>query len=107
MVSRHRWSGRVNELRPAAPLDAYFKPMAEKAKAGGMTMEHHFEKLEYFNSAFISWVIHHLKKAVELQVKTVLYFNGKSNMHRSSFDALKVLQRENPLLEVVEAPAAP
>jgi hypothetical protein len=106
-VLRQRWSGRVNELRPSAPLDAYFNPVIDKAKADGLTMEHHFEKLEYFNSAFISWVIHHLKRTIGQQIKTVIYYDSKSNMHRSSFDALKILQRDNPWLEVLEAQVAP
>ena len=106
-VLRQRWSGRVNELRPADALDGYFAPVIERARAGGLTIEHHFEKLEYFNSAFISWVIRHLRLTLELKVKIVMYFEPKSNMHRSSFDALRVLQRDNPWLEVLEAPSAP
>lgn len=103
-VLRQHWSGRVNELRPATALDGYIKPVVERAKAGGLTIEHHFEKLEYFNSAFISWVIHQLRKASELGVKTVVYYEPKSHMHRSSFDALKVLQKDNPWIEVQPAP---
>lgn len=106
-VLRQRWSGRVNELRPSDALDDYFAPLIERARAGGLTLEHHFEKLEYFNSAFISWIIRHLRKTHDVEVKTVVYFEPKSNMHRSSFDALRFLQRENPWLQVLEAPAAP
>ncbi len=106
-VLRQHWTGRVNELRPAAALDGFFAPVIERARAGGLTIEHHFEKLEYFTSAFISWVIHHLRRTLEVEVKTVIYFEPKSNMHRSSFDALRFLQRDNPWLQVLEAPAAP
>ncbi len=106
-VLRQTWSGRVNELRPGSALDNYFGPLVERAKAGGLTLEHRFEKLEYFNSAFISWVIRHLRQTLSLEVKTVIYFEPKSSMHRSSFDALRFLQKDNPLIEVREAPAAP
>ena len=106
-ILRQRWSGRVNELRPAEALDAYFAPVIEHARAGGLAIEHHFEKLEYFNSAFISWVIRHVRRTLEVKVKTVIYFEPKSNMHRSSFDALRVLQSGNPWLEVMEAQSAP
>jgi hypothetical protein len=106
-VLRQRWSGRANDLKPADGLDGYFAPIVERARAGGLPIEHHFEKLEYFNSSFISWVIRHLRRTLELQVKTVLYFDPKSNMHRSSFDALRVLQTNNPWLEVLEAHSAP
>jgi hypothetical protein len=106
-ILRQRWTGRVNELRPSAALDGYFSPMVERARAAGLTIEHHFEKLEYFNSAFISWVIHHLRQTIEGRVKTVIYFEPKSHMQSSSFDALKVLQRDNPWLQVLEAPSAP
>ncbi len=102
-VLRQTWSGRVNELRPGSALDNYFGPFVERARAGGLTLEHRFEKLEYFNSAFISWVLHHLRQTHDAAIKTIVYFDPKSSMHRSSFDALKFLQRENPLLEVREA----
>lgn len=106
-VLLQRWTGRANELRPAAALDGYFGPVVERAAQAGLTIEHHFEKLEYFNSSFISWVIHHLRKTNESKVKTVIYFEPKSHMQSSSFDALRLLQRENPLLEVREAASAP
>lgn len=102
-VLRQLWSGRVNELRPADALDAYFTPLIQRARSGALTLEHRFEKLEYFNSAFISWLIHHLRRTHDTQVKTIVYFDSKSSMHRSSFDALRFLQRENPWLEVREA----
>ena len=106
-VLRQRWSGRANALKPTDALDGYLAPVIERARAGGLTIEHHFEKLEYFNSSFISWVIHHLRRTLELKVKTILYFEPKSHMQSSSFDALRFLQRENPWLEVLEAPSAP
>jgi hypothetical protein len=106
-ILRQRWTGRAIELKPAAALDGYFAPVIERARDGGLTIEHHFEKLEYFNSAFISWVIVHLRRTHEGEVKTIIYFEPKSNMHRSSFDALRILQDENPWLEVREAPSAP
>ena len=61
-VLRQRWSGRANALKPTDALDGYLAPVIERARAGGLTIEHHFEKLEYFNSSFISWIIHHLKR---------------------------------------------
>ena len=106
-VLRQRWTGRANELKPADALDGYFAPVIERARAGGLTIEHRFEKLEYFNSAFIAWVIRHLRRTLEVEVKTIIYFEPKSNMHRSSFDALRHLQGENPWLEVLEAHSAP
>jgi hypothetical protein len=106
-VLRQRWTGRAIELKPAAALDGYFEPVIERARGGGLTIEHHFEKLEYFNSALISWVIRHLRRTLEVEVKTIIYFDPKSRMHHSSFDALRVLQGENPWLEVREAPSAP
>ena len=106
-VLRQRWTGRANELEPADALDGYFAPVVERARAGGLTIEHRFEKLEYFNSAFISWVIRHLRRTLEVKVKTIIYFEPRSNMHRSSFDALRHLQRDNPWLEVLEAHSAP
>jgi hypothetical protein len=106
-VLRHRWRGRATELRPADALDAYFAPVLERASHQGLSLEHHFEKLEYFNSAFISWVIRHLRRTLAAQVRTVIYFEPKSEMHRSSFEALKFLQRDNPGIEVREAPPAP
>jgi hypothetical protein len=106
-VLLQRWAGRAIELKPAAALDGYFAPVVERARAGGLTIEHHFEKLEYFNSSFIQWVIRHLRRTLEVKVKTVIYFEPKSNMHRSSFEALRLLQGENPWLEVREALSAP
>jgi hypothetical protein len=106
-VLRQRWTGRAIELKPETALDGYFAPVVERARAGGLTIEHHFEKLEYFNSSFIQWVIRHLRRTLEVEVKTIIYFEPKSHMHRSSFDALRILQGENPWLEVREAPSAP
>jgi hypothetical protein len=106
-VLLQRWTGRAVELRPTAALDGYFAPMIERARAGGLTLEHHFEKLEYFNSSFISWIIGHLRRTHGVEVKTIIYFDPKSHMHHSSFDALRSLQRENPWLEVREAEPAP
>lgn len=106
-VLRHLWTGRANELKPVDALEGYFAPVIERARAGGLTIEHHFEKLEYFNSSFISWVIGHLRRTLKVEVKTIIYFEPKSNMHRSSFDALRLLQRDNPWLQVLEAHSAP
>lgn len=106
-VLRQHWTGRAIELRPAAALDGYFAPVVERARAGGLTIEHHFEKLEYFNSSFISWVICHLRRTHEVEVKTIIYFEPKSHMQSASFDALRLLQGENPWLEVLEAHSAP
>ncbi len=105
-VLRQRWTGRANELKPTAALDGYFAPVIERARTGGLTIEHHFEKLEYFNSAFISWIIQHLRRTLAGEVKTIIYFEPKSSMHRSSFDALRTLKGDNPWLEVLEAPSA-
>jgi hypothetical protein len=106
-VLRQRWSGTARELKPAEALDGYFAPFIERARAGGLTLEHHFEKLEYFNSSFIAWVVRHLRRTFDVEVKTVVYFEPTSHMHRSSFDALKFLQRDNPWLQVLEAKEAP
>jgi len=106
-VLRQRWSGRANALKPTDALDGYLAPFIERARAGGLTIEHHFEKLEYFNSSFISWIIHHLKRTLEVKVKTIIYFEPTSDMHRSTFDAPQFLVRENPWLEVLEARSTP
>jgi hypothetical protein len=106
-VLRQRWTGRAIEHKPAKALDGYFAPVIERARAGGLTIEHHFEKLEYFNSSFISWVIVHLRRTLGVKVKTIVYFEPKSHMQNSSFDALRMLQGENPWLEVLEAHSAP
>jgi hypothetical protein len=106
-VLRQRWTGRAIEHKPANALDGYFAPVIERARAGGLTIEHHFEKLEYFNSSFISWVIVHLRRTLQVKVKTIIYFEPKSNMHRSSFEPLRFLQPDNPWLEVLEAHSAP
>jgi hypothetical protein len=106
-VLRQRWTGRAHELKAPAALDGYFATVIERARAGGLVIEHHFEQLEYFNSAFISWVIRHLRQTHAVEVKTVLYYEPKSNMQSSSFDALRLLQGDNPWLEVLEARSAP
>ena len=106
-VLRQNWTGRANELKPAKELDGYFAQVIERARKGGMTIEHHFENLEYFNSSFISWVIRHVRRTLDQEVKTVIYFEPKSHMQSSSFDALKVLQRDNPWLQVLETSSAP
>lgn len=106
-VLRQQWSGRAHALKPNDALDGYFAPVIEKARADGLTIEHHFEKLDYFNSSFISWVIGHLRQTHQSRVKTVIYFEPKSHMQSSSFDALKMLQPDNPWLQVLEAPSAP
>jgi hypothetical protein len=105
-VLRQRWSGRANELKHDNALDGYFTPMIARARDGRLAIEHHFEELEYFNSSFISWVIRHLRRTTDAKIKTSIYFEPKSSMQRSSFEALRVLQTNNPLLEVLEARSA-
>jgi hypothetical protein len=106
-VLRERWTGRANELKHDKALDGYFAPLIDRALATGLSIEHHFEELEYFNSSFISWVIRHLRRTTEAKVKTAIYFEPKSSMHRSSFEALRILQTNNPYLEVLEARPLP
>ena len=106
-VLSQRWTGRAIELKPDKALDGYFAPVIERARAGGLTIEHHFEKLDYFNSSFISWVIRHLRQTFQVEVRTIIYFEPKSHMHRSSFEALRSLQHDHPLLEVLEARSTP
>lgn len=92
-------SGRSTDRNPADILVPYFVTLAGEVGRRRASLEVHFEAMQHFNSstigAFIE-IFEHLRKE---GIKHTVVFDGGSHWQRLSFDALKILEGKDGLLE--------
>ncbi|TAK23463.1 MAG: hypothetical protein EPO40_25435 [Myxococcaceae bacterium] len=94
------WRGRSADRYPAQVLGPFFAEALERAAALGATVEMRFHALEHFNSSTITAVIELIQDARGCGVRLVIAYDGSVKWQRLSFDALRVFNRGDALLEL-------
>jgi hypothetical protein len=94
------WLGKSSERQPGKFLEPFFDGVIEHADAKKIAIEMRFEKLEYFNSSTISSLIQMLQKARTRSVRLVIQYNAAIRWQKLSFDALRVFNKGDDLLEL-------
>ncbi len=94
------WKGKSNDRHPGKILGPYCARMLDAAAAQKVSLELHFETLEYLNSSTITAIIQVIQDARARAVKLVLVFDPSKRWQKLSFDALKVFVRDDGLIEL-------
>lgn len=94
------WRGKSNERHPGSVLDPFFAQVLDAARAVGVPVEMHFEEVSHFNSSTITSVIQLIHDAREKAIRLVIVYDSKQKWQKLSFDALKVFDKGDDLLEL-------
>lgn len=106
-VIRVDWLGKSNSRQPASVLAPYFEELMKTAQSVRQPIEMHFEEIEHFNSSTITALIQLIQKLGQVNLRLSLVYNPRLKWQKLSFDALKVFQKPDGLLEIREnAPSA-
>jgi len=97
---RLTWSGKSNDRQPGKVLDPYFDALVSDAASRGIGIEMRFDRLEHFNSSTITSLIGLVQQARSRGVKLSLVYDRTLKWQKLSFDALRVLGKEDGLLEI-------
>jgi hypothetical protein len=88
------WLGKSIERHPGRVLDPFLDGLLAAARQRGVPLEHHFERLELFNSSTITSIIHMIQSARERGVRIVIVYDRAVKWQKLSFDALGVLAED-------------
>ena len=97
---RLAWKGRSNDRQPGKVLDPYFDALVRDAASRSVGIEMRFDRLEHFNSSTITSLIGLVQQARSRGVKLGLLYDKSLKWQKLSFDALRVLGKEDGLLEI-------
>lgn len=102
-VVRLDWKGKSNAREPARVLRPFFDTVARHAGEQGSSVEMHFEAIDHFNSSTITALILLIQQLRATQTPLTLVFDPGLKWQKLSFDALKVFQKSDGLLTILEA----
>lgn len=94
------WRGRSADRYPGRVLGPFFAEALDRAAEGGAAVEMRFHALEHFNSSTITAVIELIQDARARGVRLVIAYDGAVKWQRLSFDALRVFNRGDALMEL-------
>lgn len=94
------WRGRSADRYPGRVLGPFFAEALDLAATTGAVVEMRFHALEHFNSSTITAVIELIQDARARGVRLVIAYDGAVKWQRLSFDALRVFNRGDALLEL-------
>ena len=97
------WRGKSNNRQPSEALVPYFREVLATAVARNRPIELHFEQLEHFNSSTITSIIQFIQDSRARSIKLILVYDQALKWQKLSFDALRVFERADGLLEVRQA----
>ncbi len=83
------WLGRSTSGNPGQIIGPFFERVLAEATVGGLSVEMHFEKLEFFNSSTIASLIHLIHLAIKAKVALRIYYDAELRWQALSFDALE------------------
>lgn len=95
------WRGRSVERDPGAVLSPYFEQLLDSAHGRRAALEMRFDSLEHFNSSTIAALIRFIQSARGRGVPLVLFYDARLKWQRLSFEALKVLDKDDKLFQLV------
>lgn len=88
-VLRVRLSGRSSSREAGKTLAPLFDRVLSDAKAEGLGLALHFERLEYFNSSTIAALVQFIRSAHESGIGLTVVYDGAQRWQAMSFDALR------------------
>lgn len=94
------WEGKSVDRQPGKVLDPYFTSLLASAKGAARAIEMRFDRVEHFNSSTITSIIGLVQRARAEGVRLALVYDKAQKWQRLSFDALRVLGKNDGLLEV-------
>lgn len=97
------WLGRSQDRDPERTIGAFLRDAVREVGEAGASLEMHFERLEHFNSSTVTALIQLIRFARGLQVPVVIVFDEGCKWQRLSFEALRVFQVPDGLLELRSA----
>lgn len=105
---RLRWLGKSTERQPGRALEPFFLEALDRARQLETVVELHFEELLQLNSATVAAVIRLIQAARAREIRLVVHYDPQRQWQRVSFDALRVFEKPDGLLELrpVAAPEA-
>jgi len=99
-VIRVDWNGKSNDRQPGKVLDPWFGRAVSRALDSHASIEMHFEGLEFFNSSTITSIIQLIQDVREKGIKLVIVFNAQLKWQKLSFDALRIFEKADGLLQL-------
>jgi hypothetical protein len=97
---RLSWLGKSNDRHPERFLEPYFAEIVGEAARRHVGIEMHFEHLSHFNSSTIGFLVQLIQETQRRGVKLTLVFNETLSWQRVSFDALRVLVKDDAMLSL-------
>lgn len=99
-VVRLDWFGKSNDRQPRTVLDPFFQEVTGFAQQNSAKVEMHFEQLEYFNSSTITTIIQVIQDFRAKNIGLVILYNGALKWQKLSFEALRIFEKSDKLLEI-------
>ncbi len=97
------WRGKSSAREPSKVLQPFFESMARDVAESHSDLEMHFESIDHFNSSTITAIIHLIQLLRKQNTALTLIFDPTQKWQKLSFEALKVFQKDDGLLRIVEA----
>jgi len=94
------WSGRSHERNPGPVLAPWLEGALTEARVKGLTLESHFERLDFFNSATVTALIQLIRKARAQGTALVIVFSAEKKWQVLTFDALRGFELPDGLLRI-------
>ncbi len=106
-ILRFDWRGKSNEREPETVLKPFLNGLVRQAQQERVTLEMHFEELEFFNSSTITVLIQFVKEVKAQQVRLRLSYNPEHKWQRIFFDALWMFEKPDGLIKIQPAKSEP
>lgn len=97
---RLEWSGRSHEGNPEPVLAPWLDQALAEARTKGLSLEAHFEQLDFFNAATVATLIQWIRKARVQGTSLVIVFNSEKQWQVLTFDALRGFELPDGLLRI-------
>ena len=92
------WRGKSNDRQPGKQLSPFFAKASAVAQERHVSIEMHFENLEYFNSSTITSIIQLIQDMRQKKIALVIVFAGNVKWQKLGFDALRIFDKGDQLL---------
>lgn len=103
---RLEWLGRSNHRRPDDVLNPFLFEVLDQALRQSAGVELRFERLDFLNSSTVAVLVHFLQRARSHGVKLTFTYRSKLRWQRMCFEALRVFEQVDRLVNVVALPDA-
>ena len=97
------WKGKSSAREPSRILQPFFETVALDAANSNADLEMHFEGIDHFNSSTITAIIHLIQLLKKQSTPLKLIFDPTQKWQKLSFDALKVFEKGDGMLQIEEA----